>query len=150
MPNSTTLHVSLYNPPSLSADAPAESDATTDSEDEHTLTAFGDVSEEQIIRSPHRPLNRLRLKVRRPSFPMKRTSLQEGQFDLKSPAGKFLKNKLLISSPSPLSPSFFVDALKNSLRSGKRRATQRSQLDAVEPETGPHVTASTEPRERTS
>ncbi|KAG1726962.1 uncharacterized protein EDB91DRAFT_1165152 [Suillus paluster] len=130
MSNSTTLHVSLYHCPGLFADAPAESDTTTDSEDQHTLTAFSD--------------------VRRPSFPMKHTNFKEGEFGLMSPASKFLKNKPLVSSPSHLSPSFFVDALKNSLRSGKQRATQRSQLDAVESETGPRATASPGSGERSS
>ncbi|KAG0700194.1 hypothetical protein DFH29DRAFT_876723 [Suillus ampliporus] len=147
-------HVSLQQiPPDLPscADVCVESDVTTsatDSEDEHTLTAFGDVSltEEQIICSAPRPLNKLRLKVKRPPFPKKRTSIQEGQFSPKSPAGKFFEalGSSLVSSP--LSPSFFIDSLTNSPRSGTRHATQRS---AVEPETHSPPLSSPVPREPT-
>ncbi|KAG1816296.1 hypothetical protein DFJ58DRAFT_850463 [Suillus subalutaceus] len=64
--------------------APPHPDATnntSDSEDEHTLTAFGDVSltEEQMLDSATneiRCLNRLRLKVKRPPFPKNRSSVQ--------------------------------------------------------------------------
>ncbi|KAG1726960.1 uncharacterized protein EDB91DRAFT_1350413 [Suillus paluster] len=128
-PNSTAPHVSLHRLTGLFADVGVESDATTSTTDsEHdgqTFTAFGDVSltDEYILRPAPRPLNRLRLKVKCPSFPKKRTSLQ-GQ------PGPTLQNDVLVSSPLPLSPSFFVNALKNSLRSGKQRAAQRSAVES--------------------
>ncbi|KAG0700229.1 hypothetical protein DFH29DRAFT_1080811 [Suillus ampliporus] len=132
------LRVSLQFYPGLSsfADVGVESDATTgatDSEDEHTLAAFGDVS----LRSASRLINRLRLNVKRPLFPSskKHTSVQEAQFSPKSQTSGSSKTSSL------LSPSFFIEALKNSLRLGKRRATQRS---AVEPETPSPPVASPE------
>ncbi|KAG1729470.1 hypothetical protein EDB19DRAFT_120349 [Suillus lakei] len=142
MPKSTVPpHVSLHLPPDFSSfgDVCAEPDATnsaTDSEDEHTLTAFGNVSltEEQILGSATneiRRLNRLRLKVKRLPFPKKRSSVQ---YSPKSPAKRFFDSSGSSPVPSHLSPSFFIDALKKSLRSGKRRAAQRSQSDAIEEE----------------
>lgn len=131
--------MSLHLPPGLSSfeDVCAESDATnsaTDSDEleEHTLTAFGDVSltEVQMLGSATndiRRMNRLRLKVKRPPFPKdKRTSVQ---YSPKSPGGRLFDSSS--PAPSPLSPSLFFDALRNSLRSGKRRA----QADVVDVET---------------
>lgn len=72
--------MSLHLPPGLSSfgDVGVELDTTsscssaTDLEEEHTLTVFG---EEHIHPSETRPLNRLRLKVKRPK---KRVSVHEG------------------------------------------------------------------------
>ncbi|KAG1729211.1 uncharacterized protein EDB91DRAFT_1160021, partial [Suillus paluster] len=132
MPKSTAPHVSLHLPPGLSSfsDVCVESDVITDSE------------------AP-RPLNRLRLNVKCPLFPTKRMRVQEGQSSPKSPAGKSFDASGSSSASSTLSHFFSIDALKNSLRLGKRRATQRSQLDGVEPDTRLRAAASPEPRERT-
>ncbi|KAG0693417.1 hypothetical protein DFH29DRAFT_964189 [Suillus ampliporus] len=146
--SSAPPHVSLHLPPGLSsfADVCVESDATTsatDSDDEHIPTAFGDLSltEEQILRSAPRSLNQLRLKVKCPQFPKKRTSIQEGQLSPKSPDGKFFDSLGSSSASSLLSPSYFSDALKTSLRLRKRRPTQHSQPDAIEPDARPHHTS---------
>jgi hypothetical protein len=82
--------VSLHLPPGLASfrDACGESDNTTsgssetDSEEEHTLTAFGDISlpEVQVQCSEIRARNRLCLKVKRPHLPKKRVSLEGGSF----------------------------------------------------------------------
>ncbi|KAG2098444.1 uncharacterized protein F5147DRAFT_714006 [Suillus discolor] len=130
-------HVSLHLPPDFSSfgDACVESDATdnaTDSKDDHTLATFSDTSltEDQIpgpATDKISRLNRLRLKVKRPSFSKNRSSVQ---YSPKSPAGRiFLSSE---SSPAPpSSSSFLIDTPKNSLRSDKRRAAQRSQSDAI-------------------
>ncbi|KAG2339569.1 hypothetical protein BDR05DRAFT_967746 [Suillus weaverae] len=127
-------HVSLHLPSDFSSfgDVCVESDAT----DDHTLTAFGDSvshAEEQILDSaPNeiRRLNRLRLKVKRPLFPKNRSNVQ---YSPKSPVGRLFGSSGSSPAPSPLSLSF-IDAPKNSLRSGKRRSAQRSQSDAIEEE----------------
>lgn len=133
-------HVSLHLPPDFSSfgDVCIASDATnnaTDPKGDHTLTAFSDVSltEGQRLGSAAneiRCLNRLRLKVKRPLFPRNRSSVQ---YSPKSPAKRFFGPSGSSPAPSPLSPSF-IDVLKNSLRSGKRRAAQCSQSDTIEVE----------------
>ncbi|KAG1726889.1 uncharacterized protein EDB91DRAFT_1254136 [Suillus paluster] len=115
--------------------------STTLSEDNaNTLT------QEKILRSTPSPLNRLRLKVKHLLFLKQRTSIREGQFSPNSPAGKFFDASGSSTASSPLSLSFFVDALKNSLRSGKRKTTQRS---TVKPETPSPPFASPGPRDPT-
>ncbi|KAG0700225.1 hypothetical protein DFH29DRAFT_644579 [Suillus ampliporus] len=140
------LCVTLQLHPGLSSfpDVGVESDATTsatDSEDEHTLAAFGDIS----LRSASRLINRLRLNVKRPLFHKQRTSVQEAQFSPKS--RKFFETSGSSSASSLLFPSFFIEALKNSPRSGKRRATQCS---AVEPNTPSPPVSSPEPTSSSS
>ncbi|KAG1882384.1 hypothetical protein F4604DRAFT_1743785, partial [Suillus subluteus] len=142
MPNSTAPpHVSLHLPPDFSSfgDVCVQPDATnnaSDLEDDHTLTAFGDVSltEEQMLDSATneiRCLNRLRLKVKRPPFPKNRSRVQ---YSPKSPARRFFGSSGSSPALSPLSSSFLIDAPKNSLRSDKRRSAQHSQPDTIEVE----------------
>jgi hypothetical protein len=133
--------VSLHLPPEFSSfgDVCVELDATnnaSDSEDDHTLTTFGDISlpEGQMLDSaPNkiRCLNRLRLKVKRPPFSKNRSSVQ---YSPKSPARRFFGSSESSPAPSPMSPSLLIDAPKNSVQSDKQRAVQRSQSDAIEVE----------------
>ncbi|KAG1898958.1 uncharacterized protein F5891DRAFT_981379 [Suillus fuscotomentosus] len=131
-------HVSLHLPPDFSSfgNACVESDATnnaTDTKGDHTLTTFSDASlaEEQTpgpATNKISRLNRLRLKVKRPSFSKNRSSVQ---YSPKSPAGRIFRSSESSPAPSPSSQSSLIDALKNSLRSDKQRAVQRSQPDAI-------------------
>ncbi|KAG2032639.1 hypothetical protein BDR03DRAFT_1015074, partial [Suillus americanus] len=91
-------------------------------------------TEEQILESaPNeiRRLNHLRLKVKWPPFPTNRSSVQ---YSPKSPARRFFVSSGSSPASSPLSPSFSINTLKNSLRLDKRSSAQRSQPDAIEVE----------------
>ncbi|KAG1846296.1 hypothetical protein F4604DRAFT_1817194, partial [Suillus subluteus] len=101
-----------------------------------TLTAFSNesLSEEQMLDSASneiRRLNRLHLKVKCPPFPKNGSSVQ---YSPKSPARRLFVSSRSSPAPSPLSLSFSIDALKNSLRPNKRRSAQRSHPDAIEVE----------------
>ncbi|KAG2064445.1 hypothetical protein BDR04DRAFT_1110074 [Suillus decipiens] len=125
MPKSTAPpHVSLHLPSDLSSfgDVCVESDATNNAIDSGAADGI------------HR-LNRLRLKVKRLPFPKSRSGVQ---YSPKNPARKFFGSSKSSPASSPLSPSF-NDALKNSMRLGKRCAAQRSQSDAIEVEVRAHA-----------
>ncbi|KAG1806175.1 uncharacterized protein BJ212DRAFT_1303700 [Suillus subaureus] len=98
------------------------------------LSATNLLPEKQMLDSaPNeiRRLNRLRLKVKCTPFPKNRPSVQ---YSPKSPARRFFGSSGSSPAPSPLSPSFSIDALKNSLRPDKQRSAQHSQPDAIEVE----------------
>ncbi|OAX32473.1 hypothetical protein K503DRAFT_805199 [Rhizopogon vinicolor AM-OR11-026] len=92
---------------------PSSLHTTAESEEEYTLTGFG---EEQTQPSEPRPFKRLRLKVKRTPFPTKRIGIQDGSSSPSTPT-------------SPISPSVYIDALN------KRFAAYREQLDATESDT---------------
>ncbi|KAG2362427.1 hypothetical protein BDR07DRAFT_1406905 [Suillus spraguei] len=117
-------HVSLHLPSDLSSfgDVCVESDATNNTIDSEAPNQI-------------RRLNRLHLKVKCLPFPKNRSSVQ---YSPKNPARKFFGSSESSAAPSPLSPSF-IDALKNSMRLGKRCADQRSQSDAIEVEIRAHA-----------
>ncbi|KAH7921023.1 hypothetical protein BV22DRAFT_1198513 [Leucogyrophana mollusca] len=118
----------------LDACSDSHSSGTDSGDEEHTITAFGDISLTDEYDTPTdgyshqveilRPLHtkpRLRLKVKRPPFPKKRTNIQRtsGDWSPKSPCGIF--DRPWSSPPvSPLSPkadfAAFVETLKSPYR----------------------------------
>ncbi|KAG1846297.1 hypothetical protein F4604DRAFT_188540 [Suillus subluteus] len=127
MPNSTApSHMSLHF--GLFEDDCVESDATNsfaDPEDEHTLTAFGELSlsqEEMLGFAPNdiRHRNRLRLKKRRKS----------AQYSPQIPGGKFWDPLTSSLVSTPLTPAEFFNGFRHSVR----RAFQLTQAEAAEAE----------------
>ncbi|KAG2136858.1 hypothetical protein BD769DRAFT_1438805 [Suillus cothurnatus] len=137
MPNSTTpSHTSLHF--GVFEDDCVESDATNsfaDPEDEHTLTAFGELSlsqEEMLGSAPNdiRRRNRMRLKARRRS----------AQHNPQIPAGKIWDPSTSSLVSTPLTPAEFF----NGFRHSARRAVQLAQAEATEVEAQSRTTDSGE------
>ncbi|KAG1806178.1 uncharacterized protein BJ212DRAFT_1538538 [Suillus subaureus] len=137
MPNSTTpSHTSLHF--GLFEDDCVESDATNnaaDREDEHTLTAFGEVSlgqEEMFEFDPNniRRRNRMRLKERRRS----------AQYSPQIPGRKFWDPLTSSLVSTPLTPAEFFNGFRHSVR----RAFQLAQAEAADAEARSRATDSGE------